>query len=201
MVCSTYLPTTHDTQVSQLIAATYSPRIPLPSTCLSPGTPTPDYVTTRVSMCVRACASCPLLSLPSLRYTAATAATATTATVVQEQGTGAKRKKQPRRPMPIANSTVNHTPAHSQSPTPKHSKQETGTGLDGWSGCSTARRYHNSVYLQYIHPYIHTPSLRTYPGPRNHRAQWLFCLEKQASKQAVCVCAYVCAPAPKLWHL
>lgn len=40
--------------------------------------------------------------------------------------------------MPIANSTVNHTPAHSQITHPSTQlASKTETGLDGWSGCST----------------------------------------------------------------
>lgn len=44
--------------------------------------------------------------------------------------------------MPIANSTVNHTPAHCQITTHTHTHthrlaSKTETGLDGWSGCST----------------------------------------------------------------
>lgn len=34
---------------------------------------------------------------------------------------------------------------------PKHTRlaSKTETGLDGWSGCSTARRYHNPQCLAY----------------------------------------------------
>lgn len=85
----------------------------------------------------------------------------------REQGTGAKKETAKlgteRQPMPIANSTVNHTPAHSQITHPSthtHTASKTGTGLDGWSGCSTARRYHNSQYLACTH------TVRPRPGPR-----------------------------------
>lgn len=73
----------------------------------------------------------------------------------------------------------------------KHTQQaRTGTGPDGWSGCSTARRYHNSQYLAYTRTVHSTPGLRTYCTycrSTGRRAQWPFCLEKQASKP----CAYV----------
>lgn len=127
---------------------------------------------------------------------------AAAATVLQKttgQGTRAKKEtaKQgtERQPMPIANSTVNHTPAHSQITQPR-----TGTGPDGWSGCSTARRYHNSQYLAYTRTVHSTPGLRTYCRSTGRRAQWPFASKsKQASRVLMCACA--CAPAPKVWHL
>ena len=115
-----------------------------------------------------------------------------------EQGTRAKKDTakqgaERRRPMPIANSTVNHTPAHSQITQPStHSKQGRGRGRGRGQtdGAGAALRDGIIILSRYL-AYTRTVTVQsTCCRSTGHRAQWPFCLETQASK-AVCACALV----------
>lgn len=193
VVCSAYLSTTRRSLNGDRSTQTTS--------SAPPGTPTRGRDSVYMA-CVCACVRCKR-ALPSPFLLRTCCCCNCLARAAEDRAPG-PRKKQPSRarsdePMPIANSTVNHTPAHSlKSPTQAHTRlaSKTETGLDGWSGCSTARRYHNPQCLS-LHTYstVHsTHGLRTYCTccrSTGHRAQWLF-LPRKASRPAVCACARVC---------
>lgn len=113
--------------------------------------------------------------------------------------------------MPIANSTVNHTPAHCQITTHTHTRASRQDG-DGVGRMERVQHLRDGIiildtwptHVQYTQHLVYIPTYCPYCRSMGHRAQWLFFLPRKASKPAVCACVracVLCAPAPKVWHL
>jgi hypothetical protein len=104
--------------------------------------------------------------------------------------------------MPIANSKVNHTPAHSQITQPANQAHTAGKQARKDGDGDGARRMERVQHCETVSsssvPCLHTRTVLVTVGSTGHRAQWPFASKSKQAEPCVCTCAR--APAPKLLH-